>query len=105
MQNRVIIEPARKQALARIQQYERLVDIYTFERERLEMIVELALMVEKPVNHWIEYERLKDLMSQFVGYGARHKEISTCQHYEIMLDFIEWLLPIPRTDEIPLISE
>jgi hypothetical protein len=96
MQSNIIIEPARQQALQRIQQYRRLVEIYRFEREQLEQVIDSALMLENPVNHWQEYERLKGMMSQFVGFGARHSELATSQHYEIMLDFIEWLLPANR---------
>ncbi len=85
--------PNKAQALARIERNSRLAQVYTLEQDRLEQVIDLALMVEDPANHWREYERLKEMASRFVGFQARHDELRTCQHYEVMLAFIDWLLP------------
>jgi hypothetical protein len=105
MQSKIIIEPAKQQALAHIQEYKRLVEIYELEKTQLETVIEQALMVERTAHYWREYERLKEMMSRFVGWEARHKKIATSQHYEIMLYFIEWLLPMPQTEEIETCRE
>lgn len=85
--------PNKEQALERVQENRRLVQVYRLEKERLEQVIDLALMVEDPANHWREYERLKEMASRFVGFQARHDDLATCQHYEVMLAFIDWLLP------------
>lgn len=86
-------------ALQRVQNSNRLLEVYTLEKEQLEMVIDLASMVEDPANHWKEYERLKEIASRFVGFYARHDELATCQHYEVMLDFIDWLLPDGRIED------
>lgn len=93
MLNEIMIEPARQQAMQHIQENRRLAEVYELERERLEQIVDLALMVENPASHWREYERLKRMASRFVGFDANHPELKTTAHYEVLLAFIDWLLP------------
>lgn len=93
MQNNWDTGPAKKMALQHIQENRLLAQVYTLEQERLEQVIDLALMVEDPANHWREYERLKEMASRFVGFQARHDDLATCQHYEVMLGFIDWLLP------------
>ncbi len=93
MRNRIITTVAKQQALQHVQEHRLLAQIYRLEQARLEQVIDLALMVEQPANHWREYERLKEKASQFVGFRAQYDELATCQHYEIMLDFIDWLLP------------
>lgn len=93
MCNNITLERAKGKALERVHQHRRLIEIYKLEQERLEQVVDLALMVENPANHWQEYERLKVMAAQFVGFEAQCSELATCQHYEVMLDFIDWLLP------------
>lgn len=99
MQNNMIIGITKQQALQHIHQYRRLAEIYSLEKEQVEQVIESALMIEGPVNHWQEYERLKEMMSHFVGWDARHSELATSQHYEIMLEFVEWLLPANRNSK------
>jgi len=33
---------------------------------------------------------------KLVGFEANHPELRTSQHYEVMLAFIDWLLPEER---------
>lgn len=93
MQNNAAIVPAKQRALEQIQRSNLLTQTYTLEKQRLEQIVELALMVENPANRWQEYERLKAMASDIVGFEAQRSELATCGHYEVMMDFIDWLLP------------
>lgn len=88
------------QALERVQRNNLLVQVHTLEKQRLEQVVDLALMVEDPANRWHEYERLKKMASRFVGFDAQNRELATNQHYEVMIDFIDWMLP-----EMPLAIE
>lgn len=93
MLNKIMIEPAKQQAIAHIQENWLLAQVYELEKERLEQIVDLALMVESPDSHWQEYERLKEMASRFVGFDANHPKLKTTAHYEVMVNFIDWLLP------------
>jgi hypothetical protein len=93
MLNKTLIAPARQQAITHIQENRLLAQVYQLEKERLEQIVDLALMVEDPASHWREYERLKRMASRFVGWDANHPELKTTTHYEVMVNFIDWLLP------------
>ena len=33
-------------------------------------------------------------VAQFVGSQAQHPELRTAGHYEVILGFIDWLLPV-----------
>jgi len=92
MQNNTAIVPAKQRALQKIQRSNLLTQTYALEKQRLEQIVDLALMVENPASRWHEYERLKAMASNIVGFDAQCSELATCGHYEVMMDFIDWLL-------------
>lgn len=81
------------QVLERVESEILLAQVYKLEPQRLEQIVDLALMCECPDERWQNYERLKKVSAQFVGFSARRNELRTYQHYEVMLGFIDWLLP------------
>jgi len=93
MQSSTAIVVAKDRALGQVHRSRLLTQIYELERQPLEQIIDLALMVENPANHWREYERLKEMASSFVGFCAQNSELATNWHYEVMLDFIDWLLP------------
>lgn len=89
-------ETKRQKALDRIAQYPRLEEIYQLEQEAMDEIIKQALNCVDPSQHWHEYERLKETMSQFVGFEASQPKLQTTRHYEATIDFIDWLLVLSR---------
>jgi hypothetical protein len=96
MLNSISRETKRQKALNRIAEYPRLEEIYQLEQEAMERIIKQALNCVDVSEHWHEYDRLKDTMSQFVGFDASHSQLQTTRHYEAMIDFIDWLLVLSR---------
>lgn len=70
-----------------------LSQVYAVETEHLEQIVDLALNCEYSDERWQYYERLKGMANRVVGWNASHDELRTNAHYEVMMIFIDWLLP------------
>jgi hypothetical protein len=84
------------QILERVESDSLLIQIYQLEPECLEQIVSSAFGLEWPAERWQEYTRLKRIASQLAGWDAKHSELRTNQHYEVLLAFIDWLLPEER---------
>lgn len=56
-------------------------------------ILEIAADPEPRKNRWIAYEALKRMIQPYVGFDARQQELRTCQHYDLMIEAIDTLLP------------
>jgi len=82
----------REQALARVQHDQFLLDVFRFERTRMEHIIDVALQHEDQALHWDQYEYLKKMASSFVGLDAPSADLRTTWHYHVMAEFIDWLL-------------
>lgn len=92
-----MIELRRQEALLRVQREQVLHEVYVLEPRALETVIEQALAHPPDENRWQAYEDLKAQASQIVGWDARHIPLTTVTHYEVMVAFIDWLLP--RQDE------
>lgn len=56
-------------------------------------ILQIASNPEPRENRWIAYEALKRMAQQFVGWDARHKDMRTALHHEMLMEAIDQLLP------------
>jgi hypothetical protein len=83
---------SKNQALEKITQDDMLREVYSLEPFTLDYMVDLALSCN-PDKRWQAYEQIKGFASGIVGFNARHDELATCTHYEIVIEFIDWLLP------------
>ena len=63
------------------------------EQQAVEAIIDQALAYPSDENRWHAYEDLKAQASRIVGWDAQHASLSTSTHYEVMVSFIDWLLP------------
>jgi hypothetical protein len=84
----------RQRALDAIAHEKHLAEIYQLEPNRIEAILDTALKYGSAETRWECYEALKRFSSQFVGRDARSPELRTSAHYEVMLAFLDWLLPV-----------
>jgi hypothetical protein len=87
------------QILEKVESDSLLIQIYQLEPVQLEQIVDLAFTCEWPDERWQEYARLKRMASQFAGWNAKHPELRTAGHYDVVLAFIDWLLPEARMED------
>lgn len=81
------------QILEHVERDSLLLQIYQLEPQRLDHVVDTAFKCEWPDERWQEYERCKEMAARFVGIEAKHPELRTSAHYEVVLAFIDWLLP------------
>jgi len=79
-------------ALALIEQNGVLSEIVTVEPEIL-VILKTAALYSDYANRWHMYTELKQRFLPLVGHYAQKPEIATSQHYEAMIDAIDYLLP------------
>ena len=90
----------RQRALDAIEHEKHLAAIYQLEPNRLEAILDTALEYGSAEYRWECYEALKRFVAQFVGTQAQHPELRTSAHYEVILGFIDWLLPVQEVLEV-----
>lgn len=83
----------REQALDAFKHEPRLAEIYQLEHNRIEALLDTALKYNSPEYRWECYEALKSFSLQFVGRNAERSELRTPGHYEVLLGYIDWLLP------------
>jgi len=84
---------SKSRALNALQHQSHLTEIYEFENERMDTLVDLALSCESAAYRWRDYEVLKKFVCRFVGKEATQPELRTSAHYEVVIAFIDWLLP------------
>ncbi len=89
----------KRKALDALHQQQYLVEIFDHEPERMDMLIDLALSGAHSAYRWQDYELLKKFVARFVGRDAVHPELRTAAHYEIILAFIDWLLPEMPVEE------
>ncbi len=89
---------AKIRALDAISHENHLVEIYQLEPERMNVLIDIALAHTDPDNRWVAYETLKKFVTCFVGMYATRDELRTAAHYEVILAFIDWLLPSGMED-------
>lgn len=87
------MELKKQQAVAQVHRSAALVETYQLEQQAVEAIIDQALAYPSDENRWHAYEDLKAQASQIVGWDAQHESLSTTTHYEVMVAFIDWLLP------------
>jgi hypothetical protein len=81
-------------ALERVESDHLLAQVYALEPTELESLIDIARVhCSDPSERWENYEMLKKSVRRLVGFDAKHPELSTNQHYEVLLAFIDWLLP------------
>ncbi len=86
------LEPKKQATLERIISNSRMQRVIELE-PGICTILEIAADPEPRENRWIAYEALKRMMQPYVGFDARQEELRTCQHYDLMIDAINELLP------------
>jgi hypothetical protein len=82
-----------QQALNRFPDNHLLMEAYSYEKEAIDKIIDQALTYPSGANRWIAYEVLKKQAALLSGRDATHSELKTEQHYRVLTDFIEYLLP------------
>jgi hypothetical protein len=85
---------SKQQALTKVQRNSELAQAYRLEKAQLEAIIDKALNHTDPGQHWFAYSVLKEQASKFVGWDAPRQELRSNAHYEVMVDFIDWLLSL-----------
>ena len=85
---------SRQRALDALAHEPRLAEIREFEPECIDTILSFAQGCYIPAFRWMNYEIAKKYVAQFVGRDARSPELRTNRHYEVMLAFLDWLLPV-----------
>lgn len=82
-----------QQALDRFPDNHLLMETYHYEKEGIDEIIDQALNYPAGANRWIAYEVLKKQAALLAGIDAAHSELMAEQHYRVLTDFIEYLLP------------
>lgn len=93
------IEPTKQAALESILSNREMLRAVELEPAIL-TILEIAASPEPRTNRWVSYEALKRMARPYVGFDARQEELQTCQHYELLIDAIDRLLPDNEIGEI-----
>lgn len=83
----------KERALDAIEHEKHLAEIYQLETECIDTILDFAMGCFIPAFRWMNYEILKKYVAQFVGSQAQHPELRTNRHHEVLLGYIDWLLP------------
>jgi hypothetical protein len=89
----------KQQALEQMHRFRELSEVAELEQSQMQHIIDSALAHEDASEHWQAYEDLKAVASGIVGWDARYPQLKTCAHYEIMVEFIDWLLTLAETRE------
>ncbi len=90
----------RQRALDAIEHEPHLAEIYQLEPECIHTICDFAQGCYIPAFRWMNYEIAKKYVAQFVGRDAQRPELRTSAHYEVMLAFLDWLLPVALEDAV-----
>jgi hypothetical protein len=70
-----------------------LLEIYALEKENIDEIVNQALNYPLGANRWPAYSALKQQANLLAGWNAFLFDVSSSQHYTVLLEFIDFLLP------------
>lgn len=81
------------QAMAELRQNRLLVEINNYEHDTLLSIIEQAFRQQDGIERWKVYSELKSTASCIVGRNARHRNLSSSEHYLALIWFIDWMLP------------
>lgn len=88
------------QTMAQLRANHLIAEINTYEHETLLSIIEQAFRQQDGMERWKVYSELKHIASGIVGCNARHRNLSSSEHYYAMIRFIDWMLPdAPDEDE------
>jgi len=90
----------RIQTMAYINKSQQLKQIKRLEDRSFAGIIEAAINLEPEENRWRIYEALKKQSSTMVGMNARYAELRTKEHYQVMVDFIDWMLDKAQVPEV-----
>lgn len=92
----------RDRVMYRMQNDLALLEVYKTEKQNMDLIIDQALNYPSGANRWTAYEALKRQANLIVGWDAAPSPIATAQHYELLTEFIDYLLPQPISeDETP----
>lgn len=83
----------RDEAMERVQNNYALLEAYKLEKQGIDAIVDQALNYPASGNRWPAYEALKRQANLIVGWDAASPELTGSQYHEVMVDFIDYLLP------------
>lgn len=71
-----------------------LAQIYELEPDEMAALYDMVrIYCDKPSERWQNYELLKRSVRNLVGRDAKRSELRTAAHYEVLLAYIDWLLP------------
>jgi len=84
----------KEHALSKIQCNTELAQVYRLERAQIETIIDTALIHNDPARHWFAYSDLKAQVTKIVGWEAPRQELRSSAHYDVMVEFIDWLLSL-----------
>lgn len=92
-------EERKQYILAKVERDVLLREIYAGEQQALESIVDQVLR-EPKADRWLTYEVLKRQVSTFVGWKAKCSQLRSESHYEVVIDFLDWLLAYASQPQI-----
>jgi hypothetical protein len=89
----------RTEALERVQKNPLLSQVYTLEQEQLLSIIDFALSCTEPACKPVYSDTLEQMAEKITGKKAKHHDLRSPAHQEVLLAFIDWLLPdMPEED-------
>lgn len=94
-------ELRKQQALAFVGRNNLLLEAHRVDQDGVNLLIDQALNYPAGANRWKAYSVLKKQASLVTGWHATHQLLTSSAHYEVLIDFIDYLLPhVVDTDEI-----
>jgi hypothetical protein len=84
----------KERAIDAVKREQHLAQIFELEPVQMESLIDIVDMYcSNPSERWENYGILKKAVRELVGRDAKRPELRTSAHYEVLLAFIDWLLP------------
>lgn len=81
------------QALHSLAHHADLAEIYELAPVQTEVLIDLALTTTDPAWRVPDFTLLSTIAVHIAGPDASHPQLRTARHAEVLLAFVDWLLP------------
>jgi hypothetical protein len=87
-----------RQTLQQVLQNQTMKEIVKYE-PKVRRILAIAADPTPRENRWEDYEELKRLSHTYVGWDARHPQLTSEDHHVALMNAFDLLLPIENVDD------
>lgn len=90
----------RTEALERVGKNPLLDQVYKLEQKQFLEIIDFAISCTNPACKPVYSETLAQMAEKITGRKAKHHDLRSRGHHEVLLAFIDWLLPDMLEEDI-----